>query len=189
MRKHLLILFLILYFCSFGQQKLCYDVYYFIKSGHSLKTYKHILLFTNGDLKAQNAMKRIAEKRGYNISLACDLFPPIRSYSDEEIADGIIFNKIDAIMSINLDDVQTVGNVTYGSYSWSDKLSHGSVWSINKPKYYTSLRAELFEPNSKNDKEFYCEGGAKGNSYDVLTRTFDHILAKFYKIGVAQPTK
>lgn len=170
-----------------SQNKLCYDVYYYKNPDHKIKQYKNILVKTNANQKVYRALRKAARKAKYKITFFDALFPPIKNYSDVEIAKGIREQNIDAILYYTIKGTSvTESNYTYGSYT----IPTGGVGSVNSyrpTKKYTTIEAALVEPKSKDVREFYCEGGANGNSFDVTYRVFNKILKRFKKIGIALP--
>lgn len=170
-----------------AQTHLCYDVYYFRNPNHTLKTYKKILVITNASFKSIKNLKKAARKNNYNIVVSSELFPPIKSYTDIEIAESIKDNQIDAILYYTIKGSTEVSSYSYGTYTIPSSNGIGTFSTNKHSKYFTTIEAALVEPQSKDEKEFYCSGGAKGNSFDVTYRVFNKILKRFEKIGIAHP--
>lgn len=170
-----------------AQNKLCYDVYYYKNPEHKVKQYKNILVKTNANPRTYRSLRKAARKAKYKITFFDVLFPPIKNYTDEEIAKVIRENNIDAILYYTIVGTSvTESNYTYGSYT-IPKNGVGSITSHKSSYNYTTIEAALVEPRSKEIREFYCEGGASGNSFDVTYRVFNKILKRFKKIGIAIP--
>lgn len=188
MRIYLIILFFIsLMNVLKTQTKLCYDVYYYKNPNHELKSYKNILVFTNASPRTKKALKKAAENNNYKITISTELFPPIKDYTDREIAQEIRKNQIDAILYYTIEGSEVVATSTYGTYRMPSSIGLGSFSSSQHDTYYTTIKAALVEPDRKDEKIFYCTGGAKGNSFDVGYRVFKKMLMRFEKIGIAMP--
>lgn len=170
-----------------AQNKLCYDVYYYKNPDHKIKQYKNILVKTNANQRSYGTLRKAARKAKYKITFFDALFPPIKNYTDAEIAKAIKENHIDAILYYTIKGTSvTESNYTYGTYT-IPKNGVGSISSYKSTYNYTSIEAALVEPRTKDVREFYCEGGASGNSFDVTYRVFNKILKRFKKIGIAMP--
>lgn len=188
MKSLFLIISIVLISIKFNaQNKLCYDVYYYKNPEHEIKQYKNILVKTNANQRSYRSLRKAARKAKYKITFFDALFPPIKNYTDAEIAKAIKENHIDAILYYTIKGTSvTESNYTYGSYS-IPKNGVGSMTSYKPTHKYTTIEAALVEPFSKDIREFYCEGGASGNSFDVTYRVFNKILKRFKKIGIAMP--
>ena len=188
MKSLLVIISIVLISIKFNAQaKLCYDVYYYKNPSHKIKQYKNILVFTNASLKTQSVLHKAARYAKYKITLSSELFPPIKKYTDNEIAKGIKDNKIDAILYYNITGTETILDYTYGTYIMPSYNGIGFMSTRQYSHDYTKIEAALVEPNSKDEKEFFCSGGAKGNEFDVGYRVFNKMLEHFEKIGIAYP--
>jgi len=189
MRKAISLLILI--FISniiFCQTKLCYDVYYFKNPEHKFKTYKNILVFSNASYKTQAVFHKAANYANFNITLSSELFPPIKIYTDEEIEKAIRDENIDAIIYFTItSSVEVKDRNIYGTYTMPTLGGFGTFVTRQHSHEYTTIEAVLVEPASKDKKEFYCSGGAKGSSYDVGYRVFNKMLEHFEEIGIASP--
>lgn len=188
MKSLFLIISIVLISIKFNaQNKLCYDVYYYKNPEHKIKQYRNILVKTNANQRSYRSLRKAARKAKYKITFFDALFPPIKNYTDAEIAKAIKENHIDAILYYTIIGTSvTESNYTYGSYT-IPKNGVGTMRSYKSTYKYTTIEAALVEPHSKNIREFYCEGGASGNSFDVTYRVFNKILKRFKKIGIALP--
>ncbi len=188
MKKTLLFtIILISALVSNGQTKLYKGVYYYKNPKHNLKTYQNILIITNSSIKAQQSMKRIAKREGYKIKFLTDLFPPIKDYTDEEIAQGIKEDNVDAILYYTIKGSTETSTHSYGSYTIPSTFGIGSYSTITKTDHYTEMEVAFVEPNSKNLKELYCTGGVNGEAYGVSIAVFDEIFRQLKDMGIANP--
>lgn len=183
----LILPFIFVVFNTKAQNKLCYEVYYYNNPEHKIKIYKNILVFTNASLKTQTTLHKAAKYADFKITLYNEIFPPIKDYTDSEIAKGIEENNIDAILYYDiLGTTSTKSDHTYGSYS-INSFGFLSGSQYNKTKHYTSIKAVFVETSNINKKIFYCTGGANGKEIDVGYRVFNKMLESFEKIGVGAP--
>lgn len=186
-RIFLIIHFIFAIFNITAQNKLCYEVYYYNNPEHEIKVYQNILVFTNASLKTQTTLHKAAKYADFKITLFNEIFPPIKDYTDSEIAKGIKENHIDAILYYDiLGTTSTKSDYTYGSYSINN-FGGLSVTTYNRTKHYTSIKAVFVETLDINKKIFYCTGGANGNEFDVGYRVFNKMLESFEEIGVGAP--
>lgn len=185
MKKYLVLLIIV--FCGqllFSQKKLAYDVYYYKNPKHVQKNYNSILVITNAPPQSKKALLVAIKKSGYKVTLANDVFPPIKKYSDEEVGQTIKELGVDAILYYTILGTEVTETGTYGSYS----IPLGGTGSFSSHKTthnYTSIEAALVEPNTKDIKEIYYYGGANGNSIDVSYRVFNKILKRLKEVGIA----
>lgn len=173
---------------SNAQTKLYKQVYYYKNPKHTLTAYKNILVITNASLKAQQAMKKIARRTDYKVTISSELFPPIKKYTDKEISQGIIDNHIDAILYYTITGSTETSNYSYGTYTMpSSSIGLGSYSTINKSNHFTTIEAAFVETKSRDVKELYCTGGVNGEAYGVSIAVFDEIFRQLKKIGIASP--
>lgn len=187
--KKLLIIALIISIKCYSQTHLCYNIYYYKNPKHILKQYKNILIITNASFKSINYMKRIAEKFKYNMVISNQLFPPIKNYTDNEIKEVLNANNIDGILYCKIISDSVISTYSLGTYSIPNSFGVGNSISKTYSKHYSAIEIALVNTDSKDKKELYCTGGAKGNSFDVMNRTFAKLVEKFDEISIAIPYK
>ncbi len=185
MKKYLtLIVFIFVGEFLSSQMKLAYDVYYYKNPQHIQKNYDNILVITNAPPQSKKALLVAIENSGYKVTLAQDIFPPIKKYSDSEVSETIANLGIDAILYYTILGTSVTETGTYGSYS-IPLGGTGSFSSYKTTHNYTSIEAALVEPNTKDIKEIYYYGGANCNSIDVSYRVFNKILKQLEETGIA----
>ena len=98
------------------------------------------------------------------------------------------FINIDAIIYFTItSSVEIKDRNIYGTYTMPTLGGFGTFVTRQHSHEYTTIEAVLVEPASKDKKEFYCSGGAKGSSYDVGYRVFNKMLEHFEEIGISSP--
>ncbi len=192
--KVLFILLSIISLAGFSQEELFYNLYYYLNPKHSITTYNKILLVTNASLETRKHMRHAAKKAKYNVVLYDDLFPPYKQWSDEVVNSTINEVGIDAILFINITNLNTYqsssGSTTFfPATSFTPPMSFSNS-STSAKVGSTELEIYLVDDKIGKDKDeyvIYITGSVNGKPLDAAYKSLYKLLKNFPKIGVARP--
>jgi len=170
-----------------SQEKLAYELYYYVNPKHQIKKYEKILVITNADPKARKKMKKVAKKTGFNIVIANDYFPPYKKWTTEEVDSTFRVINADAVIHINRKRVQNTLSTT-GMYS-VNKYGLGIFSTQLKVRSDVEIEAYFIDVEHKEEYAFHCEGWVGGKVSPAMFKSLHRMFRKFPKIGVAYPSK
>ena len=197
MKKRILVLLLI--FSSvlcYSQEKLFWDLYYWLNPKHEIASYNKIMLVSNASNESKSNMRRYAKKTNYDVVLYDDLFPPYRTWSPKEVDSIIIAEKFDALLTINIKGIQTY-QTSFGSTSFF-QISNNSTLPIALSNSTTktkvgSTQMEIFLVDgntAKNEYVIYITGSVGGKPMNAAFKSMYDLLLKFEELGISyQPPK
>ena len=197
MRKDLGIIILML-FClisvsGYSQEKLFYNLYYWMNPKHKITTYNKILLVSNASNQAKEYMRHNAKKAKYKVILYDDLFPAYKKWTSKEVDSVIISERFDAYLTANIKNIDTYQTSFGGTSFIQPKYNNSSVMLSHSTTTTNvgSTQLEMFLiDNNTADNEYviFISGWVGGNPMDAAHKSMYNLLKRFEKLGISYPS-